>query len=448
MRIRRFWARGFRSLREVHIDDFAAFNVFYGPNGAGKSNVLAALELLLRAFHRRIDRSVTGDGDLTSWRNVEGLDGWLQNLGNRCHLAPFPTSKIGAELQWTEDEELLRPYAPDFYGLVVEVELEFASPGRVRISKLSTAEGRRVTLMPYESDIEIGLGEIGQDELNTTVELPQRVAEAAFTLIPADRIPRDEARMANAPDIAALLAAGQLKQALLQAHNHPDRRIRHRYKQFRQLMTGPPFSRPPFDIVEDPQTRALDLVEDAVDSPDSGADVSLDLAGLGIAQVYSIVAQAVLGGARAVAIEEPEAHLHAPTTGIQLRQLLVRLVDEGFIDQLFIATHSNLFDLNDEAYYDVAFDSERGTMVKKKQLDQIDARHLYEPGPAKHALMGFLDYLEDDAIVFRTPTGEPISVKEMLSMLQRDDPVAVAFLRDVHAAAVRAVRVKSKKPAS
>lgn len=175
-------------------------------------------------------------------------------------------------------------------------------------------------------------------------------------------------------------------------------------------------------------------------------EVPLDLAGLGIAQIYSIVAQILLPGMRAVGIEEPEAHLHAPTSGLHLRELLERMVDEQFIDQLFIATHSNLFDLDETGYYDVSFDPERGTVVERKNdLIEIDQRHLYEPGPAKHALLGFLQYMEPDAVVFRTDDGAPVNVKEMLDMLQRDDPLALAFLRDVTGAAVRAVRVKSKK---
>ena len=43
MKVRKFWAQGYRSLRAVTLDGLADFNVFYGPNGSGKSNVLDAL---------------------------------------------------------------------------------------------------------------------------------------------------------------------------------------------------------------------------------------------------------------------------------------------------------------------------------------------------------------------------------------------------------------------
>ncbi|MGK3965495.1 AAA family ATPase [Sorangium sp. So ce118] len=46
MRIASFWAKGYRSLRDVRVDDLGAFNVFYGPNGSGKSNLLEGLRAL------------------------------------------------------------------------------------------------------------------------------------------------------------------------------------------------------------------------------------------------------------------------------------------------------------------------------------------------------------------------------------------------------------------
>jgi hypothetical protein len=148
--------------------------------------------------------------------------------------------------------------------------------------------------------------------------------------------------------------------------------------------------------------------------------------------------------ARAVGIEEPEAHLHAPTSGRHLRQLLVRLVQEKHIDQLFIATHSNLFDLDPTGYYDVSL-RDGCTVVERSDLTRIDREHLYEPGPAKHALARLLGYAPADEVVFRRADGTPVTAEEMLRLLQEDDDVAVQFLRDVHGAAVRMVRVQAGK---
>lgn len=107
-----------------------------------------------------------------------------------------------------------------------------------------------------------------------------------------------------------------------------------------------------------------------------------DLAGLGVVQLYSILAKILFAGTSTVGVEEPEAHLHAPTSGLHLRKLLRRLVDEGHIEQLFIATHSNLFDLDPEGYFDVSLDETGATVVKRCPIQEVD-RHFYEPGPVQ-----------------------------------------------------------------
>jgi hypothetical protein len=274
-------------------------------------------------------------------------------------------------------------------------------------------------------------------------ELMQRT----YMLIGAERMLRTEVRSKAAgepPDIPTLLARGRLKEALFQASNAPDPVIRRRFRQLQELLRGQPLQRRPFVVTHDPGSNEIQIVESLDESEDMPREVPLDLAGLGIAQVYRILAQMLLHRARCVAIEEPEAHLHAPSTGMHLRALLDRLVGEHYIDQLFVATHSNLFDLDPEGYWDVSHHGERGTVVERRPLQDIDLRHLYEPGPAKHALAGFLHYMAPDTVVFRRGDGTPVSIAEMRDMLQRDDPLAREFLEDVHAAAVRAVRVKHR----
>jgi AAA ATPase domain len=216
-------------------------------------------------------------------------------------------------------------------------------------------------------------------------------------------------------------------------------------ERFRQFMAGPPLNRPAFRMAEDPHTGVRDLRE-WLPPPLDAHDISLDLAGLGIAQIYWILAQAMLSGAGMIAVEEPEAHLHAPTSGRHLRQLLERLVNEKHIDQLFIATHSNLFDLDPTGYFDVSLKNGE-TVVERADLTRIDRDHLYEPGPAKHALQRMLEYMPPDEIIFRHGDGSPITATEMLRLLQEGDDDAVRFLADLHGAALRMVKVGAKKKA-
>jgi hypothetical protein len=205
-------------------------------------------------------------------------------------------------------------------------------------------------------------------------------------------------------------------------------------------MTSAPFNRGVVEVVWDPQERELGLRETLA----SGQDLAFDLAGLGMSQTYAIFANVLLPGTDVIAVEEPEAHLHAPTTGRDVRATLHSLVADETISQLFVATHSNLFDLDTTGYWDVSISTDEGTVLQRKSLDEIDRLHLYEPGPAKHALQSFLTYMSPDEVVFRRPGGEAVSAAEMIRLLQSDDDVAVSFLRDVHDVAVRTVRVRSQ----
>src|SRR5580700_4450980 len=55
MIIKKFWAKGYRSLRDVTLDGLGKFNVFYGPNGSGKSNLLDALHALFSVMPLAVD---------------------------------------------------------------------------------------------------------------------------------------------------------------------------------------------------------------------------------------------------------------------------------------------------------------------------------------------------------------------------------------------------------
>ena len=74
-------------------------------------------------------------------------------------------------------------------------------------------------------------------------------------------------------------------------------------------------------------------------------------------------------------------------------------------------------------------------------LDEVDARHLYEPGPAKRALLRTLEYLDPGTVVFRRLSdGTAITAEAMCDLLRRDDPEADDYLAAVYGNAVRSVR--------
>jgi len=309
MRIKSFWAPGFRSLRDVRIDDLGAFNVFYGPNGSGKSNILAAIELWLRLI--RITLQSDGDRDggrqtyLDAGAPVRAHDFALHSPQRRITLGGT-LSELGVGIRCAE----------------IELQLDATVLDKPTLRRVSvTVDG---TSLEYDEQAT----EIQREKLSLLENVEW---ERKISLISADRMPRIEAvgerPPANVEPLSWYFRCGQLKDALFAAQNATSPITVRALERFREFMAGPPLHRRPFRAVEAPHTGVRDLRE-WLPPPLDAHDISLDLAGLGIAQIYWILGQAMLSGAAVVGIEEPEAHLHAPTTGRHLRLLLERLVEE------------------------------------------------------------------------------------------------------------------------
>ena len=237
------------------------------------------------------------------------------------------------------------------------------------------------------------------------------------------------------------LSDGALVERLFEAKNSSDRGLRARFDQVQEFMAKT-LRRGEFDVFMRPN-KELELREKLPEPNPLDLDIPVDNAGHGIIQMYSIVAMIMLAPGHLVGIEEPEAHLHAPTLGRELRTILQRMHAEGRVRQYFIATHSNLFDLDLTGYWDVALVNGE-TCVQRKPLDKIDRQHLFEPGPAKHQLQEMLR-LYGDEVVFRTADGGPFTAKQMLVALQNDEPIALAFLQTLHAAAMQVTGLRAKR---
>jgi len=436
MRIESFWARGFRSLRDVRIDNLSEFNVFYGPNGSGKSNILAAIDTWLKLIPIALDMR-----DMQIPISMERVTPSLV----RGHLAfegtnsPLRRHDIGLHAN-NRKMTLGGRLANEQVQIEIELYIDVTIPAKPCLDRYVVVDGLTLDEGPQYTP--------AQDE---KVALLQSIAwEREFSLVPADRMPRIETPTDKPPElpptntepVSWYFRRGQLKDALFTAQNSASTETVRALERFRQFMAGPPLNRRSFRAVQDPHTGIRD-VREWLAPPLEQHDISLDLAGLGIAQIYWILGQTMLSGARAIGIEEPEAHLHAPTTGRDLRLLLARLVKEKHIDQLFIATHSNLFDLDDTGFFDVRLENGE-TMVAKKPLDAIDA-HLYEPGPTLHALEELLTFAPPDKVMFRRADGTPITAPEMRDMLRDANPVALEYLRNLHAAAIDVVGLRSRR---
>lgn len=454
VKIAKLWARGYRSLRDVELDPLGDFNVFYGPNGSGKSNLIRAIQTLLRATEIWATYERPGDGRFLSTLVRAGVI----HPDDRHRHPGAPTLRTVIGLDAVADENPLDLHLA--VGRIVH--------GHLRLELSVDWNGAA----PFSASLDVAFDGIPwrQAEAEAQVSEPgasvrltlARLASSLFWTVGADRVLRDERLALGPADIApsdpsvddapssilTALREGKLQTAIFHAKNELDAETRNRFELLRAL-TATTLGLPPLDVGRDPRTGLIDLRQPLGAAPEH-QDISMRSAGLGVEQLVAIVASIVFARCAVVAVEEPEAHLHAPTTGRSLRALLKSLVEPAdgrakLLNQLFIATHSNLFDLDRSGYWDVRLD-DGATCVARRPLHEIYAHHLYEPGPAKLLLMRALAQFGDE-VVFRTHDGAQIGTQEMLRRLDEDDPIALEFVRDMHAAALASLRVRARRDA-
>ena len=421
MFIQEFWAKNFRSLRDVHLKDLGKFNIFYGPNGSGKSNVLKGMELLFRLAEARSPFSV-GDGLVQAhpWEGVTNARERQDGLG--VDLGTSPLHAASADRKVVLGAQIIEAAQPEAGPFPIEVEVDFGAPANppwVRITRLGE----------YTFDADAPTKASGGPDRRAGTAHQTMFEEASRRFYRSDLPPR-RPHLVDAPRFEVPA------EALLDAKNSPNWDERGRFRLVQDFLAGPtpPFG--PFEVVikKDERTRRPTVVRPFGASPKD--ELPLSAAGLGAAQVYSILAEALLHPGQPIAIEEPEAHLHAPTTGRALRQLLRRAVDEGHVEQFFISTHSNLFDLDETGYWDVKLVDGATVIARQTDLVQLHLDHLWEPGAASRALAAKLQRLPPAQIYFVGSNGSQVSVGELLAHLQADDAVAKEYLDSFHRALV------------
>ncbi len=432
MLVTKFWVKRYRSLYDVTLDNLGYFNIFYGPNGSGKSNVLDALHTLFFVMPLAVDTAYGPVEERLSFREAgRRASEWIRedDFFAREEIEPV---EMGAVM---EDKE-------HFDGALFEGQPVRRVEVAIRFSQVRQSEFILQFTRLYINGKRPGLPFMDPD----VRKLLRHFVPQAFTHLGVMRTLSVSAPREGVPSggpVVGTIPDGEIVRELFRAKNAKDSELRRRFSELQDFMADA-LNRGQFDVFMDPSTQELELREMLLEPNPLQRDIRVDHAGHGIVQLYAIVATIILRGGSIVALEEPEAHLHAPTMGRELRKLLKKMVDDGQIGQLFIATHSNLFDLDPEGYWDVS-QLEGKTHVERKPLHEIDARHLYEPGPAKHALEQLLRYLPEDEVVFRRSGGDPVGAKEMLRLLQEDDETAVHFLQNLHGAALRILRLDNRR---
>jgi predicted ATPase len=423
--------KGFRSIRELTLSDLPRAVIFYGPNGSGKSNVLEAIRLAVELLQSSQRDSAFEIESLEKGIKTEifKLEDFHSGLFHRV-------CEVSIKLEGVFTGPL-----KDLKRLEVTVGIQQLFPGLIVYGvKPIVFESANYT------GTTSGFYSLDKDQAQQLrAWVGQVLPRLLFRLVPAVRqLKEEQVTEDSIKDVLEALNEGNLKQALYFAYISPNPQIRQGIRQLRKLLQGPPLERLEFTPVFDPQTNRVDLQEELGEYSSPPAAISLDLAGLGIQQLYTILASILLSGAHCVGIEEPEAHLHPKTSGLHLRQLLKRLLEEGQIQQLFIATHSNLFDLDPGGYFEVSLENGATKVERKTSLALIDKNHLYEPGPARHVLQDVLTRIPDNGIVFKKADGTAVTKAEAIQKLLQYDPEILEYLDTIYETIVRFVQLKGQ----
>ena len=424
--IRRLAVQGYRSLRDVVLEDLPDVVVLHGPNGAGKSNLLRAAQLLLEAV-------VVGHGFAFGSRGVISLP--LPNVSTALGLRP-----------------------DDFH---------FGSLPQIRV-ELSLDIGRRV--FDPSLGIEFDEGPVRLD-LHGVFQLFENTAiqfwfeRANIGVIPpegsadklADRFVADglaDLRHEGKPSNVEGLRGQQLRFALgriLQssdAYRHPggdrdpqgalfdallseDPRQREAARRLgRRLAETKLFGAVSGDVALIPvDSRTYGEKQIRFRHPTHG-EIPLRNLGSGEQQLVIMLAQNVITPFPISQIEEPEAHLHTSLME-PLARLLVQSVnpDNGSpdVDQLWIATHHHHFAIAPE-FFDVSLDEKGATRVARKKRD-LAVPHFYEPSPYWDTLRTLLESgMSPDTVVSLDEAGNPICAREVLASMAGDRRIANAFV--------------------
>jgi len=435
MQIKTFWARGYRSLADVRLDGLGQVNIFYGPNGSGKSNITDALQTLFYLMPVAIDSAYGPDDERISFREAgREASRWI------CADDFFARQATDEIILGAVVEDPLSGFdGARFQGAPVRhvrIEIKF---WRVRPGDY----GLRITTL-YINDERPGLPiPVDQKEVREALRgmVPQAFSYLGATRTLSTKAPTEGT--AFEPRSIGTIPDSRIVNELFRAKNSTDRGTRNRFDELQKFIADM-LGRGRFDVLMSPETGNLQLREALSDPNPLGLDIPVDRTGLGVVQLYAIIAAIKLSGSRLVALEEPEAHLHAPTLGRKLRALLQSMVEDASIHQLFISTHSNLFDLDPTGYFDIRMDDGGKTIVDRRPIHDID-RHLYEPGPTLHALEELLAIAPTDKVMFRRADGSAITASQMLELLRDADPVALDYLKNLHAAAIDVVGLRSRR---
>jgi len=391
VQISSFWVRGYRGMVDCKIPRFAPVTVVQGDNGTGTSTVVHALRAL---FGLLAECARTPLSDPTSIRSDRGV-GPISEY-DRCRLVPADPLVLGARLDTAGAGATRWSVPPAMTAVTVElnydwqrqvasiirlaaelnlgdgtagagseeridlIDLTPIDPGDELLTRLKEARKKAGSLGKRFDHREFFAGELGLDYAGESSydhwlrEFVASLAAGVLLVVDSGCGVAAEPTPMRTGDIRRLLRAGRLQEALLRAGRHPDGAMRRRYRRLRSVLTREPICRPPFELVEDPESGTVVLLEPGP----TGESWDIPLAHLGRSVVgsYALASHGILGGAAALAVDTPESDFDRHRVDSLLIPLLNNLVTTGDITQLIVTTRTEMQGFADAVYYRVRRD--------------------------------------------------------------------------------------------
>lgn len=371
MFISKFSISGYRSLKDVKINNILPVCIFHGENNTGKSNILSALEVI---FQRKVEIEETEavaetgvyESSVGFWRGKikPFRDNFFMNKGKDIKFSvtvTFDDSELNflrGELRQIQDRLASPEYVKklSLEGRIkyvdddtAEIILDKASMNRQ--SNIVYTNGEKTQIFPKATTLEPG-------EKFAKFEKLMDILSDSFTVFPSDRyltVEKDAGEpIGNAP-FTPRTFKNWLSDLSTSRTGHKN------FKLICQMFETSPFSFGEISFVKERGEIEIMVEKD-------GPRLPISRVGSGLQQILYIMAAIIRNRGKMVGIEELEINL-SPETQKKVFGKLKSFVSggSGIVSQVLVTSHSNYFGGRDDVRrYGVTHNGEYTTVKRWK----------------------------------------------------------------------------------
>lgn len=330
MRITHFAIRRFRSIESLECTTGdRQFVVIEGENDAGKSNIVEALQLAFRALPERLRQAAelpaTLPGTPPDW-----LNGWQPVQANASFRYSSTSFEVDVTLAFSEldlqPDGNPVPFKTATFGLSWTRRGEQEWPA-ITLTKASFNQAKK-----------------GNPEREQLAAAAYALIPEPFRLVGPARLDWGTFRQFSRQTEWARESRWEgveLAKLLFRYKNHPSLEVQQRFEVLRKLLEESPLPIGQLNVALGDQ----DVLR--VRTRQNGAELDIDSRSSGIQQYAMLLALALCHQGRILAIEEPELNLSRTNQRHLWKALRSVVTDRGTLDQIFVTSHSGIFE--DEA---------------------------------------------------------------------------------------------------